>query len=600
MSGLGSTLARWWSRLRRPSVSYSVLTLVAGGVVAGVVFWGGFNTAMEATNTMPFCTSCHEMRDNVYKEYSSTIHHQNRTGVQATCSDCHVPKEWVHKFIRKIQASNELFHWALGTVNTPEKFDAKRLQLAQNVWASMKATDSRECRNCHTIESMNPEFQRPRARKQHMAAMEVGNTCIDCHKGIAHKAVRDKVPGPQLEELEKPLATYIRQIPASYRDGLKRAEQREAEAEARRKSEIDAEAQKIAADLVKRQLAAQAAAAPAAAPAAGTTPAASVAAPAAAPGGLDWANVDAKTVTLFYPGQASYEWVQNGREHGGARAFVRAGDRCAECHAKEVRDMGAKIVSGQKAEATPIPGKRPFVDVSVQAAHDGDKLHFRFQWRNGPHNPVPFVAGGKMDPDNQVKLAVMFAGAGVERAEQAGCWVTCHHDSRYMPDAPKPETLKASPFADKIDLKDGITKYLAESRTEIELRGDDNKPRGGGDKLKPADAIAGLAKNGTVMDLVRFRSGGAAENGHVLDQRVMAGGVGVEAKGALEGDNWTVVLSRPLKSDKPGDISFEPGKLYTVSFALHDDHTAARFHHVSLEFRFGIDAKDAEINAVKK
>ena len=103
--------------------------------------------------------------------------------------------------------------------------------------------------------------------------------------------------------------------------------------------------------------------------------------------------------------------------------------------------MGAKIVSGDKAETTPIPGKRAFVDVQVQAAYTADDVYFRFQWQNSPHKPVPFVDGGKMDPANAAKLAIMFAGKEVERAEQAGCWVTCHHDSRYMPDAPKRSNL---------------------------------------------------------------------------------------------------------------------------------------------------------------
>ncbi len=598
-------LARWWAFVRKPSLRYSLLTLVVIGFGTGIVFWGGFNTAMEATNTLQFCTGCHEMRDNVFKEYSSTIHYQNRTGVQATCADCHVPKEWVHKFVRKIQATNELFHWALGSVSTPEKFDAKRLKLASNVWSSMKRTDSRECRNCHTIESMNPEFQRPRARKSHLAAMEAGNTCIDCHKGIAHKSVRNQVPDKDLEEMEKPIAAYVRQIPKTYYEGLKRAEQRETEVAARQKADIEAEAQKIAAELVRKQIAALSAAAPATRnPQAANPQSAAAGAPSAGAaslsGGIDWSGIPAKTVTLFYPGQASMEWVLNGRDHGGARAVTRSGDRCAECHAKEVKDMGAKIVSGQKAEATPIPGKRPFVDVGVQTAYDSEKVYFRFQWREAAHAPVPFVEGGKMDPANQVKLALMFAGSGIERAEQAGCWITCHHDSRYMPDAPKPEALKASPFGEAIDLREGVTKYLAETRSEIELRGDDNKPRGGWDKLKDKSAVEALLKAGNYMDVIRFRSGAPAENGHVLAQREMDGGVKVEAQGQLEGDTWTVVLSRPLKSDKQGDVNFEPGKTYTVSFALHDDYANARFHHVSLEHRFGLDSKEAEISAVKR
>ncbi|MCB1663109.1 MAG: NapC/NirT family cytochrome c [Pseudomonadales bacterium] len=86
----------------------------------------------------------------------------------------------------KIRASNELFHKALGSINTPEKFEAKRLMLAQHVWDKMKQTDSRECRNCHDYESMDYMEQGRRAVKQHIDGFEQGQTCIDCHKGIAH------------------------------------------------------------------------------------------------------------------------------------------------------------------------------------------------------------------------------------------------------------------------------------------------------------------------------------------------------------------------------------------------------------------------------
>ncbi|MBM3950697.1 MAG: hypothetical protein FJ311_04500, partial [Rhodospirillales bacterium] len=170
--------------------------LVAGGILfgAGIVFWGGFNTAMEATNTLGFCKSCHEMRTMVFAEYSLTGHYENRTGVRATCSDCHVPDPWVYKFVRKVQATNELYHWALGSIDTPEKFEAKRLTLAKNVWQSMKATDSRECRNCHSWEGMSTANQKPRAAKQHADARKEGATCIDCHKGVAHRAIHKILP----------------------------------------------------------------------------------------------------------------------------------------------------------------------------------------------------------------------------------------------------------------------------------------------------------------------------------------------------------------------------------------------------------------------
>jgi cytochrome c-type protein NapC len=181
-----SRLSRWRDFFLRPS-SLSVTAVVAIGMVCGLIFWGGFNTGMEATNSLVFCTSCHEMRDTVYQEYKETIHYRNRSGVRAICSDCHVPKDWVHKFVRKVQASQELYSkFIAGSIETPEKFENRRMEMAQHVWETMKGNDSHECRNCHSWEAMDPQKQHPRGRKKMEEAQKQGKTCIDCHKGIAH------------------------------------------------------------------------------------------------------------------------------------------------------------------------------------------------------------------------------------------------------------------------------------------------------------------------------------------------------------------------------------------------------------------------------
>lgn len=180
-------LRRLWRTLGRPSARYSLAALLCVGGAGGVVAWGGFNTAMEATNTLGFCIACHEMRSTVYEEYKTSVHYRNASGVRATCPDCHVPRPWGAKLWRKIQATNELYHWARGTIDTPEKFEAKRAELAQHVWDSMKANDSRECRNCHSWDAMDFHKQIPRAREKMEGAQARGETCIDCHKGIAHR-----------------------------------------------------------------------------------------------------------------------------------------------------------------------------------------------------------------------------------------------------------------------------------------------------------------------------------------------------------------------------------------------------------------------------
>lgn len=186
-NGAARLLVRLWRAVSRPSARYALGSILAVGFVTGIVFWGGFNWSMEMTNNEAFCVSCHEMEQNVYREYKRTIHYSNRTGVRATCPDCHVPKTWIHKVARKIRASNELYHHFAGTIDTRAKYEAKRLKLAKNVWRVMEETDSRECRNCHNFEFMDFKIQEKRSRDRHTEAIDKGQTCIDCHKGIAHE-----------------------------------------------------------------------------------------------------------------------------------------------------------------------------------------------------------------------------------------------------------------------------------------------------------------------------------------------------------------------------------------------------------------------------
>ena len=185
---LRTLLERYWHVVATPSRYFSLGFLTVGGFIAGIVFWGGFNTALELTNTETFCIGCHEMRDNVYQELQTTIHFTNRSGVRAKCPDCHVPHNWTSKIARKMQASKEVWGKVFGTIDTREKFEANRLELAQHEWARLKANDSLECRNCHGFDYMDFTRQSPRATQQHSTFLaNRERTCIDCHKGISHK-----------------------------------------------------------------------------------------------------------------------------------------------------------------------------------------------------------------------------------------------------------------------------------------------------------------------------------------------------------------------------------------------------------------------------
>jgi len=561
-------------------------------MIIGVIFWGGFNTAMEATNTLEFCISCHEMEDNVYQEYKETIHYTNRAGVRATCSDCHVPDPWVHKVVRKIQASNEVFHKVLGSIDTPEKFDSKRLKLAKNVWRTMKETDSRECRNCHDYSTMNPQNQKSRARKQHLNAMKAGNTCIDCHKGIAHKKVHDQLTDEEIDALEQPDPSIIRPIASQW---LAFEENKDTQKTTTAPETGTAEIKPVPVETKEES---QAAPVNVATKTETSTAIASSSA-------INWNGVAARTIILFYPGQSSMEWTL-GRQHGGKRAF-NSGDRCFDCHEEELADIGNKIVNGEKdmkvgkkrgnMEPTLIPGKRGSFPVSVQASYDASNLHMRFQWKDGEHTPAPFVEGGKMDPDNKIKLAIMLATDEVEYADRAGCWGTCHADLRSMPYAPDQTAISATSLK---QAKDGVTKYIAESRSKINLK-DRKGPLGGWDKLKDEADITAELDASHFMDIMRYKGGEkTSENGHILKERIAHDGIDIITTGTLNNGTWTVEISRPLNSDKPGDLKLDTKSVYNFGFAIHDDYTNARYHHVSLGYKLGFDNAAAEVNAVKK
>jgi hypothetical protein len=263
--------------------------------------------------------------------------------------------------------------------------------------------------------------------------------------------------------------------------------------------------------------------------------------PAAEP---DWSKVAAKKIVLFYPGVSPMQYILKGTEHGGARG-MKKGETCAACHDEEAADMGKKMVTGQKLEPTPIKGKIGSIPVSVQAAHDGANLYLRFSWKQPPAS-----GAAKQDAENQVKLAFMLEENKLERTVPlGGCWATCHEDSRTMPGA-------------KDDKK---TKYVS----------------------------------GTVFDLVQWRSKGKPTDGHVSDRRVTEGGKAlVSATGKLAGDTWTVTFARKLAGGE-GDVALAPGKTVNFGFAIHDDWTHGRFHHVSLGYTLGIDAK-ADISAAKQ
>lgn len=302
----------------------------------------------------------------------------------------------------------------------------------------------------------------------------------------------------------------------------------------------------------------------------------------------DWSKVPSKTITVFYPGVATYEWVVNGSNHSGAQG-MKQGESCAACHDEEAADVGRRIVSGGKLEPHPIKGKAGSIPVTVQAAHDGTDLWLRFQWKD----PAPSAAP-REDDQNQVKIALMLENNRIELGN-GGCWATCHSDLRSMPDV-NPDAAR-HPRAKEIDIRaNGPTKYIRESRTAIEIR---DKPRGGWDKLRTEAELADLLKEGKFLYMMQYRSSEKPRAGYVLGGRFLKA-----AEGAAEGHQadgvWTVTFTRKLAAAGPGDFHMAAGRRYNFGFAIHSDWANERHHHVSLGYTLDLDDPRADVRAVKQ
>lgn len=162
-------------------------TLFAVGFIGvGAGIWGTTQYTMHATSSTEFCVSCHSM-SHPKEEWEGSVHFSNRKGIRAECHDCHIPHEGIDYVKTKVLAVKDLWHtYVTNKLPDDEAFEAHRLEMAQRVWAEMKANNSATCRSCHSFDAMVLSEQKEAAQKMHKFAMETNQTCIDCHKGIAH------------------------------------------------------------------------------------------------------------------------------------------------------------------------------------------------------------------------------------------------------------------------------------------------------------------------------------------------------------------------------------------------------------------------------
>ncbi len=264
-------------------------------------------------------------------------------------------------------------------------------------------------------------------------------------------------------------------------------------------------------------------------------------APAAEPAQIDWAKVPTSNLTLFYPGQSTYEWLRTKGQHGGWSKVTR-GAACTQCHDESdaEQELGAKLVKAGPLEPMPVAGKNGSVDLKVQAAYDDKNAYLRFQWKTqnafagSEHQYLRFdgkewkvygypkldkvVQEGKQPGMYEDRMSIMIDDGKVPGFAQQGCWLTCHDGERDSRNQFTKEEVAANALLTAIKKKD-VRKYLPDTRN------DPSDWKTG----KTVQEIAKLKADGKFVDLIQWRahrshSVGMADDGYVLEWRLSDAG----------------------------------------------------------------------------
>ncbi len=285
---------------------------------------------------------------------------------------------------------------------------------------------------------------------------------------------------------------------------------------------------------------------------------------------INWGKISGKQITLFYPGQSSWEWLLTENDHSGAKN-IRKGKTCNECHADEEQEMGAKLLAASQSKSTLLTGKPASINAHVKMAYDSENFYVQISWKDGKT-----LGTEKIDKDFASRVTLMLDDGHVTEATRAGCWGACHDDAMAMPSA--------------VDGKD-ITKYLARSRTKV-------KRSGGGENYKTTADLKQMIDDGVFMEYwqARLNAGqsSVAVDGYVLDQRHTNDKPLVAVSAELKDGTWIVELSRKLQTDHPLHKNIVAGQLYTIGFAIHDDYANHRHHFVSFGRSFVLDQGEAD------
>jgi cytochrome c-type protein NapC len=313
---------------------------------------------------------------------------------------------------------------------------------------------------------------------------------------------------------------------------------------------------------------------------------------------IDWEKIPSFNATLFYPGVASWEFLLSDSHRLGGKNIKKGERACIECHFDESTgnlDIGAELIaagkltmkrSNQRFEPDPIPGKKGFLKVNVQAAYDDDSFYLRFDWESvGSSWKEPPRAG-----EDRFDSVAVQVNKSQNTFKRYGCFVACHKFLASMPESPSKKELESHPYYGPLQRED-LRLYAFYTREE----------EGWAGMKKEAD-LKRLLEEGGLIDLWRVKFSGQkteAEDWSIFADRLKDKQEDVEGSGRWKEGRYTVILKRKLRTGDAKDVQLAPGDELTVGVAVHDDKVKQRRHYVSFPISIGLGSSTGMIKAVK-
>ncbi len=310
---------------------------------------------------------------------------------------------------------------------------------------------------------------------------------------------------------------------------------------------------------------------------------------------IDWEIIPPTTLTMFYPGMTSMDFLISDDHRLGSRNIKQGKKSCRRCHlskkgeldlkADEIADGTAKMKRSRRVfEDKPIRNKKGVILASIQVAYDSEYIYMKLSWPSAGRGWSK-ESGDKIHPD---RVSIQL-NKGEDYFKRYGCFITCHDDLNTMPQAPSKEQVKANPYYARIK-RDDVRLYAYYTRN------------GAWNKMKSRDELTGLLNDGALMDLwsVKIESNSSTPmDGWVFEDRRWERKSDLEAEAVWSGENggrYIVLLKRKLTASNATDVQLKDGDVATIAVAIHDDNTDKRRHYVSFPMTVGLGA-DGDIPA---